>query len=150
MSSSLNWERNPANELRDQVWQDYFKMRDNRVCSRCGNYSRYQVVSKRREIQRELSDSEGHDFYVIDYEIKKTPITNQNSNDSEWGNLCTRCRKHVLGLERYDLESSPTDVETEIIGAKQQERWRQIKQDDEIKKARMAFNKARREKEKKE
>jgi hypothetical protein len=49
-------------------------------------------------------------------------------------------------LERYDLESSPTDVEDEIIELKQKERWRQLKQDDEIKKARMAFNKAKREK----
>jgi hypothetical protein len=124
-------------------------MRWAKVCSRCGDYSKYQVVSKRREIQRELNENTDSDFYVIDYEIKKTPVTNINSNDSDWGNLCNRCRKHVLGLERYDLESSPTDVEDEIIELKQKERWRQLKQDDEIKKARMAFNKARREKEKK-
>lgn len=134
------------NELRDQVWRDYYYRRQNRICSRCGDYNRYEIQESRQPTERDLSEKYGCDFYTMNYKIKTTRIlTNNSLTESDWGCLCQHCKDHTLGKSFYDLFNSKEDAEYEIQDMRQNERKRQLKQDDEIKKLRKEFNKERRE-----
>ena len=132
-------------KLRDQVWTNYFHMKRDRICSRCGDYNKYEIVRTEYPVQAELNKHYGHNFYMVDYKIQVTRILNKNSLDVEWGNVCSRCKDHILGKAMHDLSSSQEDIEWEIRDIRQNERTRQLYQDDDIKKARAAFNKERRE-----
>jgi len=135
-----------GDRLRNQVWDDYFQRKKDRICSRCGDYSKYEIIETHFPTQRDLNEHYGFDFYTVEYKIKTTRILNKNSiEDGEWGNLCHKCKDHILGKSMHDLSSSKEDIEFEIHDLRQNERKRQLYQDDDIKKARAAFNKERRE-----
>lgn len=131
--------------LREQAWKDYYERKKERICSRCGQYSKYEIISSSHTTNIGLRNANNEEFYEIEYKINTTPIINKNSNDSTWGNLCNRCRDHTLGLKAYPLSSSKVDTEDELTRLKSRERVRQTFQDDDIKKAKTKLNKERRE-----
>lgn len=132
--------------LRDSVWKSYHKDREDRLCSRCGSYTKYEIVEKEIPIHKDLKDGYNYNFYVIEYELKPTHIRNKNSlGDVEWGHICTACRNHILGIAPYPLNSSQREAEKEIQQLRKKEHKRRLFQDDEISEARKAVNKARKE-----
>jgi hypothetical protein len=139
-------ELTPSIILRDQAWEDYHYMRANHICSRCGDYSRYEIIETQLPTQRDLNEYYGYNFYTIEYKIQVTRILNKNSlSAGDWGNLCHKCKNHILGIAMHDLSSSKEGIESKIRELKTNERKRQSYQDEDIKKARAKFNKERRE-----
>lgn len=135
-----------AEQLKEQVWSDYYFRKSNRICSRCGDYNKYEIEENRQPIERDLKDYFGVEFFLMSYKIKATRILTKDSlEETAWGCVCQKCKDHILGRGYYDLASSLEDAEFELADIKQNERNRQIKQDDEIKKLRKQFNKDRRE-----
>lgn len=135
-----------ATELRNQVWDDYYYRQQNRICSRCGDYNKYDIEQIIQPIERDLNEKYDCDFYLTTFKIKTTRILTRDSlSETDWGCLCQRCKDHTLGKQAYFLSSSLEDAEFELQDMKQNERKRQLKQEDEIKKLRKQFNKERRE-----
>lgn len=135
-----------AEQLREQVWIDYYEKRRKRVCSRCGDYNKYEIEATEQPIERELNEYFNMNFYLRFYKIKATRILTKNSlEDSAWGDVCNKCKNHILGQIPYYLDNSLEDMEIELQDLKQNERKRQLKQEDEIKKLRKEFNKECRE-----
>lgn len=136
----------PSVILRDQVWDDYYYMRANQICSRCGDYSKHEIIEVRQPIERDLNERYGYDFHTMHYSIKTTRIlTKQSLQDSDWGSLCSKCKEHVLGRNYYPLSSSKEDAESELRDMKKNELRRQQQQTDKIKSLRKELNKERRE-----
>ena len=134
-----------GNELRDQVWKDYYHRRQHRICSRCGDYSKYGIEEIKRHTEIDLNYRYGTDFHTTEYKIKTTRILTEQSLDSTWGCLCSKCQDHIRGRKEYFLDSSLEDIELELHDMKANEQKRQLRQEDEIKKLRKDFNKERRE-----
>ena len=136
---------NEADLLRDRVWEDYHKMRSDRVCSRCGNYCKYEIIEKIIPTARELNERYGHNFHIKHYELKSTTVMNKNSLDREWGSICNKCRDHILGIKPFPLSSSRLKAEQDLVSLKKTERLRLLYQEDEIRDARARVNKSRRD-----
>lgn len=135
-----------AETLRDQVWTDYYFKKSNRICSRCGDYNRYEIEEFEQPIERDLNEKYGTEFYIMQYKIKTTRIlTKLSLAETDWGSICSRCKDHQLGRNPYLISSSLEDAEFEMQDMKQNERKRHLNQEDEIKKLRKEFNKERRE-----
>lgn len=135
-----------SEKLRNQVWKDYRRDREDHLCSRCGSYTKYEIIEKEIPIHKDLRDNYSYNFYHIEYELKPTHIRNKDSLGSvEWGHICTTCRDHILGKAPYPLKSSQKEAEKEIQILRKQEHKRRLFQDDEITAARKAVNKARKE-----
>jgi hypothetical protein len=136
----------PSIVLRDEVWKDYYHRKTNRICSRCGDYNKYEIEGTSQPIERELGEKYSCNFYIMNYKINTTRIlTNNSLEESAWGSICHKCSDHVLGRAYYPLDSSLEDAEHEMQDMKQNEHDRQRKQEDEIKNLRKQFNKERRE-----
>lgn len=138
-------EQTPHIILRDQVWEDYYYQQRQRICSRCGQYSKYEIIHSSHVINQGLKNQHNEEFFEVEFAINTTAIINKNSNNSEWGNLCNRCRNHILGQEAYPLSSSKADIDKELTRLKTRERARRILQDDDIKNTKTKLNKERRE-----
>jgi len=138
-------EKTPGEKLRHQVWENYYFERSNKICSRCGNYSRYEIEENKSPIYTDLNHLYGLGFYNLEYSIKSIPVLTKNSNDSEWGNICHKCRLHIMGKVENLLDAPLEDAEAELSRLRQRERVRRMYQDDKINAA-----KARRRKEDKE
>lgn len=134
-----------AEIAKNTVWEDYRYRQKNKICSRCGQYNKYEITEKILYVQKDLNDRYGYNFHEKEYDIKSTTVLNKNSLDSDWGGLCKRCQLHVSGFEKYPLSASRADAERELSRLKTTERTRQMYQDDDIKTARVEFNKERRE-----
>lgn len=137
-----------SEKLRNQVWKDYRKDREDKLCSRCGSYTKYEIISNiySHPTTKDLNGKYNYDFYIIDYTINATNIRNKDSlGDVEWGNVCKHCREHILGTTKYPLDSSQKDAERELHRLKMKEHTRRIEQDTEITNARKELNKARRD-----
>jgi len=133
-------------EFRDSIWADYYYRKNHRICSRCGDYNKYEIEEFRQPIERDLNEHFGCDFYIMTYKINTTRIlTNNSLEESAWGSICNRCSDHILGRGYYPLSSSFEDADYEVQDMKKNERKRQLDQEDEIKKLRKLFNKERRE-----
>jgi hypothetical protein len=124
-----------AEKLRDQIWDDYFYLRKNKMCSRCGKYHRYDIAERKIPTSQDLNDRYGHDFHLIEYKLDKTSVVNKNSNDSEWGNLCNKCKAHVTGVTPNPLGASLLEVERELRELKEKENIRRMFQSDAIREA---------------
>lgn len=135
-----------AEILRDQVWKDYRKDRENNLCSRCGSYTKYEIIEQTYPTAEELNTKYGYNFFIIEYSIKKTEIRHDNSlGGVEWGNICNPCRDHMLGIASHPIQSSQSDTEKEIQRLKRKETTRRLFQEDKVKAAKAAINKERRE-----
>lgn len=134
-----------GDELRNQVWANYYNMTKDRICSRCGDYSKYEIVETKAPTSPDLNRRYGYDFYVKTYDITTTRILNKNSNDSKWGNVCSKCKDHILGKAKHPISSSQLEAERELQFLRLQEHKRQLLQNEEIEAARKEYNKERRE-----
>jgi hypothetical protein len=127
--------RTDAEKLRDQVWDEYFYLRKNKMCSRCGKYHRYDIAERKIPTSQDLNDRYGYDFHLIEYKLEKKSVVNKNSNDSEWGNLCNKCKAHVTGVTPNPLGASLLEVERELRELKEKENIRRMFQSDAIREA---------------
>ena len=127
--------RTDAEKLRDQVWDNYFYLRKNKMCSRCGKYQKYEISERKIPTSQDLNERYGHNFYLIEYKLESTSILNKNSNDSEWGNLCSKCKAHVTGITPNPLGASLLEVERELRELKEKENIRRMFQSDAIREA---------------
>jgi len=135
-----------SNILRNQVWENYYKDRKDRICSRCGSYQKYKIIDDKYPTAHELNSKYGYDFYLIEYKLEITEVRNINSlGDATWGNVCNKCKDHVLGIKPYLLDSSLSDIEFELRDLRNKESNRRLFQEDKIKAAKTKANKERRE-----
>lgn len=135
-----------SEKLRNQVWKDYFKNKEDKICSRCGLYNKYEVIELKKPAGGNLNERYGYNFYLIDYELKITEIRNKNSlADSDWGSICQKCKNHILGIKPYELNSDREAAEFEILDLRKNEAKRRLLQEDSVKAARKEANKALRE-----
>jgi hypothetical protein len=139
-------DRTDAEKLRSRVWGEYYYERGYKICSRCGNYSRYEIIPTKIPTNRDLNEHYGLDFHNMDYKINTIRVLNKNSNDSDWGNICNKCRLHIMGKIENLLDNSLSKAENELGRLKQKERTRRMFQDDEIREAAAALRKENKEK----
>jgi hypothetical protein len=135
-----------SEKLKNQVWSDYFKNKEDKVCSRCGLYNKYEIIEKKSHAGGNLNERYGYNFYLTTYELKTTEIRNKNSlADSDWGSICSKCKDHILGIKIYDLSSDIEEAEFELLDLRKNEAKRRLLQEDSIRIARKEANKALRE-----
>lgn len=127
--------RTDAEKLRDQVWDEYFYLRKNKMCSRCGKYHRYDIAERKIPTSQDLNDRYGYDFHLIEYKLEKKSVVNKNSYHVEWGNLCNKCKAHVTGVTPNPLGASLLEVERELRELKEKENIRRMFQSDAIREA---------------
>lgn len=115
-------------EIRDKLWADYYRRKQNHVCNRCGAFGEY-AINKTISYPKVLGYPDQKKFYYITYSITENRIEIANSlGNEEFYGICKRCQDHITGKKQYPLKENLADVEATILELRDQEKSRRHQQ----------------------
>lgn len=121
-------------QIRENVWQEHWQRKRDKICNRCGDCVRYYVASE--QVQKRVPEDYGAPpdrYYLIHYSIAKEQIDTNNIVTSDWYQICDKCINHVRGKKVFQLGNNLDSAKAELEIKMAEEMKRRHNQDMRIK-----------------